>query len=990
MEPKQVRGRRAVSLILGMVLALSVFSPFAFAQTDPVLPFSQAAGLKLPIAKPAAPDAATRARVIDTYGKLPLRFEANRGQTDSRVKFLARGAGYSLFLTGDEAVLSLRQAEAGKQKAAGRGDIPNSKTATRHLALVTARPSVTAQSVVRMKLVGANSQATVTGLAELPGKSNYFIGNDPKKWRTDVPNYCQVRYQNAYPGIDLVYYGNQGQLEYDFVVAPGADPRAITLDVGAGLAPPTIAAVSDRRPAVRTPPLQPRAQQAPPLRIATNGDLVLRLNGGEIRFHKPVVYQDADTDLIPALAPAPLTHRYAVPPLPASGERAGVRGLAPLRRYLDGHYVLKGHLVNFAVASYDHSRPLVIDPMLSYSGYLGGSQEDYDYGIALDGSGGVYVAGWTDSADFPIVNQIPGACNGACGSGPPVLTIFLTKLNIVGDAVVYSTFIGGSFSNAAFAVAVDHSGDAYLTGWTNSADFPIVNQIPGACIGTCGTGANDNAFVAEVSAAGSELVFSSLIGGSGGLDGFAELGAGVAVDASGNVYLTGNTISPDFPRLNQIPGACNGSCGAGVHYDAFVTKVSPTGSVLVYSSLIGGSGGGSQSYEGDAGEGIAVDSSGNVYLTGGTFSPDFPIVDQIIGACNGTCGDGHYGAGFVIKVNSAGSALAYSSYIGGSGGDTGLSIALDGTGDAYLTGATGSSDFPRVGQIPGACNGTCGSGYPLTNAFVTKVNASGNALVYSSLVGGSGGSEGYGEAGASITVDGSGAAYLTGYTTSADFPRLNQIPGACNGSCGTGVHFDAFVTKINAAASALLYSSYLGGSSDQQSFGIAVDSASNAYLAGVTYSPDFPRVNQIPGACRGTCSTGNNLDSFVVEISPSPFVTFSPASLTFGPQGAQAPNVPGIVTLTSTGEFPVVISNIDFTGPNWANFTQTNNCPFSPNQIQPGDFCTITVVFTPGGNGTLIANLSVTDNAAGSPQNVPITAAEVSGKPGLAGPKGRR
>ncbi|MGH9433911.1 MAG: hypothetical protein ACRD3T_20475, partial [Terriglobia bacterium] len=329
MEPKQVRWGRAVSLIVGMIVALGVLSPRAFAQTNPVLGANQAA--VAPVSPPAtgaedsaatdvaagfspainnaalkgastgsrqaAPNAATRARVIQTYGKLPLAFEANYGQTDPQVKFLARGGGYTLFLTGDEAVLSLWQAETGKQKTEGRGKIRNSKVGNRnpkirarHLPLVTDHSPVVAQAVVRMKLVGANSKAAVTGLAELPGKSNYFIGNDPKKWHTDVPNYAQVRYQNVYPGIDLVYYGNQGQLEYDFAVAPGADPAAIRLDVAPGLAPPSRQTVQH---------LRGRAQQAAPLRVAPNGDLVMRLNGGEVRFHKPVVYQ-------PAVAPVSL------------------------------------------------------------------------------------------------------------------------------------------------------------------------------------------------------------------------------------------------------------------------------------------------------------------------------------------------------------------------------------------------------------------------------------------------------------------------------------------------------------------------------------------------------------------------------------------------------------------------------------------------------------------------------------------------------------
>ena len=897
MEPKQVRCGRAVSLILGMVLALSVFSSLVFAQTSPMAPVNQPTGLKLPVARSAEPNAATRARVIDTYGKLPLRFEANRGQTDSRVKFLARGAGYSLFLTGDEAVLSLRQAEAGQQKAAGRDGIPNSKTGPRHSPRVTARPSGTTQSVVRMKLIGANSQATVTGLAELPGKSNYFIGNDPKKWRTDVPNYAQVRYQGVYPGIDLVYYGNQGQLEYDFVVAPGADPRAITLDVGAGLAPPTIAAVSDRRPAVGTPPHHPSAQPAAPLRLAANGDLVLRLNGGEIRFHKPVVYQDVDTDMLRALAP--LTHRYAVPPLPASGERAGVRGLAPLRHYLDGRYVLMaGNQVSFQVGAFDKAEPLIIDPVLTYSSYLGGSNIDEGDGIAVDGMGNAYLTGLTSSPNFPIVNQIPGACNGTCGETGSSSVAFVTKVDAAGNALVYSSFIGGSGGNGGSGIAVDGSGSVYLTGGTGSADFPIVNQIPGACNGTCGNGNTGDAFVTKINPAGSALVYSSYVGGSSHDDGTA-----IGVDDSGNAYVTGYTNSTDFPRVNQIPGACKGTCGSGSNYVAFVTKINAAGSALVYSSYLGGS-------TFDQGIGIAVDASGNAYLTGNTQSPDFPVVNQISGACNGYCGDGYYPDAFVTKINAAGSALVYSSLIGGTGSNGGKGIVVDGSGNAYVTGDTDSPDFPIVNWISGACQGMCGGG---------------------------------------------------------------------NG--------DAFVTEINVAGDALVHSGYLGGSGPDVGFGIAVDGSGDVYVTGQTGSTDFPRLNQIPGACNGTCGTAYNTDAFVTKISPSPFVNLSPASLVFGPQGVQAPNFPQTVTLTSTGELPLLITNIDITGTNGGDFTQTNDCPISPNTLAPGDYCTITVVFAPTGPGTLNADVTLTDNAPNSPQNVSLTGVGVSGKPGLAGPQ---
>ncbi|MGH9431204.1 MAG: SBBP repeat-containing protein, partial [Terriglobia bacterium] len=352
-----------------------------------------------------------------------------------------------------------------------------------------------------MKLVGANAKARVTGLAELPGKSNYFIGNDPKKWRTNVPNYARVRYQNVYPGIDLVYYGNQGQLEYDFVVAPGADPGAIVLDV---------APASSRHAAKAR---REHGEGMAPLHIAANGDLVMRLNGGEIRFHKPAVYQSVAAGFNPAIenhnpCPAKAGLYEAPQPCVAAGLVSLSTGITARstgnpksaiqnRKYLDGRYVLTANnRVRFAVASYDRSQPLIIDPVLTYSSLLGGSDGDFGNAIAVDSSGNAYVTGLTSAVDFPQVNQIPGACNGTCSGSD--YDAFVTKINAAGSALVYSSLIGGSGFDESFGIAVDGSCNAYLTGLTTSADFPQVNQIPGACNGTCGSGASDDVFVTEV------------------------------------------------------------------------------------------------------------------------------------------------------------------------------------------------------------------------------------------------------------------------------------------------------------------------------------------------------------------------------------------------------------------------------------------------------------------------------------------------------------
>ena len=622
------------------------------------------------------------------------------------------------------------------------------------------------------------------------------------------------------------------------------------------------------------------------------------------------------------------------------------------------------------------TRALIIDPILQYSSYIGGSTGDYGAAIALDSSGNAYVTGNTLSSDFPRVNQIPGACQGTCGTGGgnyglDVTDVFVTEINAAGSALVYSSYIGGSSYDYGIAIAVDSSGNAYVTGYTESIDFPIVNQIPGACQHGCGTGGVD-VFITKINAAGSALVYSSLFGGNG----YDQANA-VAVDSSGNVYVTGYTFSSDFPIVNPIPGACQGYCGGGPYGngygDAFVTKINPAGSSLIYSSLLGGS-------SGDEATAVAVDSSGNVYVTGVTQSSDFPNPNQIQGACQGICGTSGdpWGWAFVTKFNAAGSALVYSSYIGGSSGDAALGIAVDGFGNAYVTGLTQSSDFPVVDQIPGACQGSCGTGNGADDGFVTKINAAGSALVYSSYVGGSGSDVGRG-----IAVDSSGNVYVTGDTFSSDFPTVNQIPGACQGSCGTGNDDNVFVTKINAAGSALVYSTYIGGSGGAAGAAIAVDSSGNAFVTGFTQSSDFPTVNQIPGACQGSCGTVGNGDVFVNKISPTANVGLSPTSLDFGPQGITRPTTPQIITLTNSGELPLPITGIAITGLNPGDFDQTNNCPMSPDTLAPGHQCMITVVFAPTETGTLTADVTITDNAPDSPQMVPLTGIGVGGRVGL-------
>jgi Beta-propeller repeat len=427
------------------------------------------------------------AKIVRDYGKLPLAFEANQGQTDPQVKFLSRGAGYSLFLTTDAAVLCLQ---------------PSVNTALDVGPVKSSRPQ-SARAVIRMKLVGPNPNTEVSGQDELPGQSNYFIGNDPKMWHTNVRQFAKVRYKDIYPGVDLVYYGHQRELEYNFVLQPGASPQAIRLGIAGA-----------RR-----------------LRLE-HGDLVLRTPSGDVRLRSPRIYQETN------------------------GARHQVRG----------RYVIRANgEVGFEVAAYDQRRELVIDPVLAYATYLGGSSTDHFHSIAVGSVGNAYVAGDTDSLDFPTANAIQPTIAGG------ELDAFVTKFNRDGTALIYATFLGGSLADTIYGIAVDSSGSVYVAGWTFSPDFPTRNAFQSA------SGGNADTFVTKINATGSALVYSTYLGGTS-----ADFGRAIAVDSLGNAYVTGFTYSVDFPTKHAFQSA-----NAGIP-DAFVTKVSPSGSTLVYSTYWGG------------------------------------------------------------------------------------------------------------------------------------------------------------------------------------------------------------------------------------------------------------------------------------------------------------------------------------------------------------------------------------------------------------------
>jgi hypothetical protein len=715
--------------------------------------------------QPPSVTSAVRDRIQASYGARPLAFEQNDGQTDAQVKYMARGNGYTLFLTANDAVFSLHSSSAsGGRSAASRRASWDTKTSSeKH----PAKSDSTA--VVHMQLVGGNSQAKVAASDVLSGTANYFLGNDPSKWRKNVPRYARVSYQDVYPGVDMAFHGAQRQLEFDFLVAPGANPQPIGFDFTG----------------------------ARNVKTDGSGNLVISSTAGDVLVHKPVAYQQQNGT----------------------------------RQPVDARFVLTANnRVGFELGNYDRSRELVIDPSVSYaySTYLGGSAEDDGFGIAFDSSGNAYVTGETESPNFPTLGGVPP--NTSAGS---TFDVFVSKIAADGSSLVYSTYIAGSGSgkgsDSGNAIAVDSKGDAFVAGGTESTNFPTT---AGSFQPKIVSGAIGNAFIFELNPAGSALTYSTYLGGS-----VSDVALGVAVDSTGDVYAAGKTSSTNFPLsptplqaaaaggflaklkpsgagasdlvfstylggsaqdfasavaldssanafvTGQTSGALSGtplnSYGGGIS-DAFVIAVKADGSAFIYSAYLGGS-------DIDVGDGIAVDSAGNAYITGETASSNastvpFPLLSPLQPVFGGLPFDA-----FVTKLNPAG-ALVYSTYLGGNLSDVGASIAVDGSGNAYVTGQTSSSNFPPASPTQPAFGGGTFDG------FVSEVNAAGSALVFSTYLGGNGDEDTTGNFGA-IAVDHSGDfIYVTGNTTSANFPTQAPFPYTGGKTYGGGAT-DAFGVK---------------------------------------------------------------------------------------------------------------------------------------------------------------------------------------------------
>jgi hypothetical protein len=812
-------------------------------------------------------------KVRNVYLNLPLRFEVNQGQMDPSAKFIARGSNYALFLMSGEAVLYLNKPSHSIRRE------PNTQVPV---------PNGSGADIVQMRVVGADSPAGISALEELPGRTNYFQGGNPSNWRSNVASYAKVKYKSIYPGIDLIYHGNQGQLEYDFVVAPGTSPGIITLAFAL-----------------------PREQgEAGGLQIDADGNLLIETSGGAIRFRKPRVYQE----------------------------------LGGSEQIIAGRYVDRGkNQVGFEIGEYDRTKPLIIDPVLIYSTYLGGSDADYGVGIAVDSTGEAFVVGHTFSNNFPVFSSTTPFQQIRNGGAD----VFVTKFNADGSALEYSTYLGGSGNDYGQAIAIDSTGNAYVTGRTESTNFPVAGTPFQATCGTC-AGSNASAFVAKLDATGSNLLYSTYLGGS-----LQDEGHGIGVDSSGNAYVTGITASSGFPltAANALRTSFVGSS------EAFVTGLDSTGSNLLYSSFFGGTGS-------DGGEAIAVDSADMVYVAGYTTSP---FIALATGAFQGVNKGGT--DGFVAKFDpsqSGTASLVYFTFLGGTAQDKARGIAVNSSGEAYVTGFTESNDFPVANAAQATKGGGTGS-----DAFITKLSADATSAIFSTYLGGTDADKGR-----SIAVDSSDNAYFAGFTLSTDFPTANPFQASLKGGQ------DAFVGKINPAGS-LVYSSYLGGIANEDSNDgafVAVDAGENAYVTGDTVSSDFPLSSPYQNTC-GSCTTPRT-DGFVSKIVsiPVPVVQLSPAALDFLDVGVGNTSSPKAVTLTNKGDAVMTISGITITGTNSGDFAvSSHTCSLSPNTLGAGGKCTINVTLTPQAVGTRSADLTITDDAADSPQKVSLTGNGITG-----------
>ena len=787
-----------------------------------------------------------RGRVRASLDALPLAFEANQGQMDPQVKYMARGNGYKLLLTRSAAIIAMassnRPSEVREMMLHKRRGASRTKAALKKRTPAATKSSMAA---VGINFLGADPNVQPVARDRQSGRMNYFLGKDPKNWRSNIPLFGQVVYRGLYRGVDLAFLGETRQLEFNYVVHPGADPSQIAFELNGANA----------------------------LSVTSDGDLTVTTASGAVQLHKPVAYQ----------------------------EHHGVRHLIEARFVANGR-----NKISFGLGEYDRSRELVIDPTVTYSTYFGGGAADYASGIAVDASGNSFIAGATDSA------TIPGNSSGTAG-----FDVFVTEIDPSG-ALVFTDIFGGSQDDFPGGIAVDSQG-IYIAGTTDSSDFPVTaSAVQQTFMGGAASGNND-AFAVNLALDGSAITWATFVAG-----GDSDSGLGVAVDSSHNVYVVGETFSQDLGGtvggVNALPGGSALNLGINnLNDDGYIVKINSSGTAYALVSYLGGS-------NGDLATGVALDGSGNIYVSGETISTDLPVT---IGAVQVQCGtDGNCNSGasgplddaFVASINATLTGYNYVTYYGGSGVDDAIAITADSSGDAFFTGATASSDF-QTGGTPYQ-NGLAGT----QNAYLVELNSTGTSVTYGSYLGGQGP-----DIGLALVVDGSKNVYVTGQTSSPDFPTLNPAQSPISGTT------DAFVTVFGISQNQVLFSTYLGGGGDEDQFeaGIGFDSSQNIYVTGDTDSGNgssaaFPTTT---GAVDASYGGGSCVDSVGNTVPcPDAFVTiYSPAT---------------------TPDFTVSASALN------------------PASVSPGSSATSTVTITPlnGYSGTVSLSCSVTGTGSPLPQ----------------------
>jgi hypothetical protein len=779
-----MRQLRSISRCAILGLGALICAPFLFSglatgeRPSPEIAAAPGAPQKVP-APVLSPQQSVKAKAA--FSRLPLYFVENRGQIDSRVKFYEKSQGRAVWFTQEGVSFSFPKEPPAAVRGPGRraADTLGRVRPDRGSDLTRASGP---PAVVRLQPLGLQAGVKVEALEPQQCRFNYLIGSDTKKWRTDIPTYRAVVYREAYPGVDLKFYGTDRQMEYDIVVQPGADPGQVKF----------------------------RYAGAEGLSLTPEGDLYVRLPGGQSLVQKkPVAYQEI------------------------AGQKMAREGKFTL------HHDAAQCAFGFQVAAHDVRYPLVIDPILEFSTFAGGGLWDRLRAVALDQAENIYVAGATSSLDLPAFSAGGGpAIQEHYIPGPPEHVTcdgFIAKMTADGTALIYCTYLGGTGDDWIHGLAVGLTGQAYVTGYTESPDFPGAqnSKFPNL------KGTRD-AFAAKINATGSSLIYGMYLGGDG-----EETGWGIAVDPLGNAYVAGETTSSTgFPKGNKgLFTSYLGGC-----LDGFVVKINPGGTALLYATYLGGS-------QGDAAYAIAVDDKSNAYVTGNTASDDFPVEKPFQATMAGASD------AFITKINAAGTALTYSTFFGGSQGvSVGMDIAVDQLGSAYVAGETEADNLPSAPDtVYHTFAGT-------RDVFVAKFDPVGSSLLFSTYLGG----QDYDMANG-IALDGDGNIYVAGTTRSKNFPVVNPISTDFDHFKIVGSNISTgFLARINKNLFQMDYSFYLGGSTFEENVTVTATSSGEAIAAGTTGSGDFPIKNPLSSFT----GTAPPQIGFVTKVSPQTFINW--------------------------------------------------------------------------------------------------------------------